>query len=189
MVRLKGAGLARPIYIATALVELSLAESSDQEELDDIREELAERRNQCCMGHGKPVVYVVDDEKVIAETLAMILRQAGFTAFAFADPKQALAAAESNSPPDLLISDVAMPGMSGIELAIAFEETYPECKVLLFSGQATTANLLEIARSQGHDFEVLSKPVHPADLLARVRDYRLSDEKEQSRARGLANRN
>jgi hypothetical protein len=43
----------------------------------------------------------------------------------------------------------------------------PSCKVLLFSGQAATTNLLEKARTQGYEFEILSKPVHPADLLAR----------------------
>jgi DNA-binding NtrC family response regulator len=117
--------------------------------------------------HG-PQVYVVDDEKVIAETLAMILKRAGFAATAFENPRQALMAATSGESPDLLISDVVMPELSGIELAIEFRRRCPQCKVLLFSGQAATANLLESARNRGYDFEVLSKPVHPADLLARV---------------------
>jgi CheY-like chemotaxis protein len=121
------------------------------------------------MGPQKPTVYVVDDEKVIAETLAMILRQAGFAAFAFQDPIKALDAAEVTSPPSLLIADIVMPGMSGIELAIHFRQSYPHCKVLLFSGQAATADLLDAARRQGYDFEVLAKPIHPADLIARLR--------------------
>lgn len=115
------------------------------------------------------VVYVVDDEKVIADTLAMILKQSGFGAVAFEDPCKALAAATEGPPPDLLISDVVMPGMSGIELAIQFQQSYPRCKVLLFSGQAVTADLLETARLQGYQFEVLQKPVHPSDLLAKLR--------------------
>jgi hypothetical protein len=45
----------------------------------------------------------------------------------------------------------------------------PKCKILLFSGQAATADLLDRARSQGHEFEILAKPVHPQDLLARLR--------------------
>jgi hypothetical protein len=40
---------------------------------------------------------------------------------------------------------------------------------LLFSGQASTADLLERARAEGYDFDLLSKPVHPADLLAKLR--------------------
>ena len=45
----------------------------------------------------------------------------------------------------------------------------PNCKILLISGQAATADLLERARAQGHEFEILAKPVHPTDLLAKLR--------------------
>jgi CheY-like chemotaxis protein len=71
--------------------------------------------------------------------------------------------------PDMLISDVIMPGITGIETAIKVRAMLPTCKILLFSGQACTANLLEEARAQGHEFDILGKPVHPADLLARMR--------------------
>jgi DNA-binding NtrC family response regulator len=116
----------------------------------------------------KRVVFVVDDEAVIAETLATILTQAGFQASAFDRPENAIAACAEQTP-HLLITDVAMPGMTGIELAIHFRKTQPGCKVLLFSGQASTADLLEKARSQGYDFDMLAKPVHPSDLLAKLR--------------------
>jgi DNA-binding response OmpR family regulator len=114
------------------------------------------------------VVFVVDDETVIAQTLAVILNQAGFKAIAFDHPEKAIAAAETTTP-DLLITDVVMPGMTGIELAIRFRASHPNCKVLLFSGQASTADLLEEARRKGHNFDLLSKPIHPADLLAKIR--------------------
>ena len=113
-------------------------------------------------------VFVVDDEKVIAHTLAAILRQSGFVVHAFTNPLEALDSAASDAP-DLLISDVMMPEMSGIDLAIALRSRHPECKVLLFSGQAATADLLRAARQQGHDFELLLKPVHPKDLLAAIK--------------------
>jgi len=45
----------------------------------------------------------------------------------------------------------------------------PKCKILLFSGQAATAALLDDARRRGHEFEVLAKPVHPTDLLAKIK--------------------
>jgi len=99
----------------------------------------------------------------------MILTQSGFTASAFEDPYRALEAAAAGPPPDLLISDVVMPGMSGIDLGVQFRRDYPSCKVLLFSGQAATADMLATAKQQGHEFEVLAKPVHPSDLLARLR--------------------
>jgi CheY-like chemotaxis protein len=59
--------------------------------------------------------------------------------------------------------------MTGAELAIHFRKIQPDCKVLLFSGQAATADLLEAARKSGYDFYLLSKPVHPTDLLAKLR--------------------
>jgi DNA-binding response OmpR family regulator len=69
----------------------------------------------------------------------------------------------------MLLSDVMMPGLSGIEAAIEIFKSIPECKVLLFSGQAGTAELLDDARVRGHKFEILHKPVHPHELLARLR--------------------
>lgn len=115
----------------------------------------------------RPRVFVVDDEQVIASTLATILRKNGFDAISFTEPIEALEAADLEAP-DLLISDVVMPGLSGIDLAVQLQERCPNCHVLLFSGQAATAGMLETARANGHDFELLLKPVHPADLLREI---------------------
>jgi DNA-binding response OmpR family regulator len=112
-------------------------------------------------------VLVVDDERIIADTLATIFRKAGYEAAPAYDGSSALSQCASFRP-DLVISDVVMPGMNGIEMAILVKQRYPACKILMFSGQASTANLLEEARHRGYDFEILAKPVHPAELLARV---------------------
>jgi CheY-like chemotaxis protein len=116
----------------------------------------------------KPRVLVADDEQVIANTLAIILNQAGFDARAVFSGEKAVEAIETFQP-DMLISDVIMTGMTGIEAAIITRSRLPSCKILLFSGQAATADLLEKARMQGHEFEILAKPVHPTDLLAKLR--------------------
>jgi CheY-like chemotaxis protein len=116
---------------------------------------------------AKPVVLIVDDEKVIADTLSIILSKSGFTTMTAYDGPSALNLAKKTSP-DLLISDVVMPGMTGIDLAITMKYTFPACKVLLFSGQAATVDLLEEARRLGHDFTTLTKPVHPTDMLKRI---------------------
>jgi DNA-binding NtrC family response regulator len=114
-----------------------------------------------------PRVFIVDDEYVIASTLAAILRINGFSARYFTQPSEALIAAESDIP-DLLISDVTMPGLSGIDLAIQLKARHPNCKIMLFSGYAAASDLLEDARNQGHDFTLLGKPIHPAELLSKV---------------------
>jgi CheY-like chemotaxis protein len=112
-------------------------------------------------------VFVVDDEPVIASTLGEIPRLSGYSATSFTSLLEALAAAQSRAP-DLLISDVAMPGISGIALAIQTKAQYPGRKILLFSGQATTLDSLEEARSHGHPFPLLQKSVHPSALLSKV---------------------
>lgn len=116
----------------------------------------------------KPKVLVVDDERVIADTLAIILNQHGYEASAVYTGNGAVERARTVRP-DLIISDVIMPDMNGIEAAIHIRKFLPSCKILLFSGQAATADLLESARAQGHEFEILAKPVHPQDLLAKLR--------------------
>ena len=114
-----------------------------------------------------PHIFVVDDEPLIASTLAAILQMNGFSAKFFTCPQEALSAARLKAP-DLVISDVAMPGISGVDLAIQMRAQYPTCKILLFSGQAASVDLLEDARAQGHDFDLLQKPVPPTELLFEI---------------------
>jgi DNA-binding response OmpR family regulator len=117
--------------------------------------------------HFRLDILVVDDEPVIADTLATILSRSGYRARPAYDAKTALELARVLRPA-LVISDVVMPGMTGIELALKLEALIPKCKVLLFSGQASTVDLLVQARETGHDFAILNKPIHPSDMLRRV---------------------
>jgi YesN/AraC family two-component response regulator len=73
-----------------------------------------------------------------------------------------------SASPDLLLTDVVMPNLTGIQLAIKVQDLRPSCTVLLSSGQTVTAELLDAARLQGHHFEILAKPVHPVDLLEKI---------------------
>jgi len=111
-------------------------------------------------------IFVVDNEHMIAWSLAEILNNRGFDATPFTKPMEALNATRQGQV-DLLISDILMPGMSGTELAVQVLEHRPDCKVVLFSGQAGIGDVLEIAEK--HRFEVLLKPVHPEALLKRIR--------------------
>ena len=78
-------------------------------------------------------VIVADDEETIATTLAIILNQAGFEARAVFSGEQVVQLLDSFEP-EMLITDVIMPGMTGIEVAIAVRNRLPDCKILLFSG-------------------------------------------------------
>jgi len=115
----------------------------------------------------RPRVLVVDDEAAIADTITKILSLRGYSATAVYDGECALESALL-APPHLLLTDVVLPGMNGIELAQTIKRVYPDCKILLFSGQASTMDLLASADRSGHRFTLLSKPVPPEELLAQV---------------------
>ena len=112
-------------------------------------------------------VLILDDEQIIANTLALILNRNGFEACAVYNAHDAIETATHLSP-DVLISDVIMEGMTGIEAAIRISQLVPTCRIILFSGQAATADLLQRAEAEGHTFEILAKPIHPRVLLERL---------------------
>lgn len=118
----------------------------------------------------KAKVLIVDDHKNFAESLAVILNQDGCLATTAYSGEEAIAIA-ARLCPDVLISDVVMDGMNGIEAAILIRLMFPACEILLISGQLHTAELLEEARQRGHDFEVLAKPVHPEAILHRLNQH------------------
>ena len=106
----------------------------------------------------KAKVLVADDERVIADTLTLILNKSGFEATA-AYSGEEVAEIANTFQPDILVTDVVMGAMNGIQAAILVREMLPSCKIFLLSGQPTTAELLDGAREQGHEFEVIAKPL------------------------------
>lgn len=112
-------------------------------------------------------VLILDDEQVIANTLALILNRSGYEARAVYTGEAAVETARQISP-DFLISDVILHGMTGLDAAIRIAKIVPKCRIILFSGQAATADLLQEAEAAGHHFELLSKPVHPKTLIQRL---------------------
>jgi DNA-binding NtrC family response regulator len=118
-----------------------------------------------------PRVFVVDDEEDIAKMIAVILQMNKFDAIAYSEPAKALEGAET-APPNYLVSDIAMPGMNGIDLALAMQAKVPSCKVLLFTGDVGASTLVEAAKKSGHDFALLMKPVHPMALVGALASLR-----------------
>jgi CheY-like chemotaxis protein len=118
---------------------------------------------------SRPKVLVVDDEKLIVDTIVEILSRAGFDVVSAYDGWGAVEAA-SHFRPDYLLSDVLMPRMNGVELAIAIRKMHPATKILLFSGQAGISDILLSGREQGLKFELIPKPIHPLKLILLLRD-------------------
>jgi DNA-binding NtrC family response regulator len=112
-------------------------------------------------------ILVVDDEHMIADSLALILMKNGFLADVAYSGEMAVEIA-ADVRPDVLVSDVVMGNMSGVEAAIQISGTAPQCRVILISGQQIGETLIEQARAYGHIFEFLQKPVHPTVILERL---------------------
>lgn len=119
-------------------------------------------------GRSRPRVLVVDDEMLIASTVATILNENGFEAMPAYSGEEALAKARTFQP-DILLSDVLMPKMTGVELGMQMKKELPAARILLFSGQAATMELMRKAEADGHRFELFPKPIHPEELIARLK--------------------
>jgi CheY-like chemotaxis protein len=114
-------------------------------------------------------ILIVDDEPIIADTLVDILQGEGHQAFAVSDGESAIRWTEMLRP-NAVITDVIMPGMDGVEVAKRIVQLLPNCRVILFSGQAASTSLVENARAEGYTFEVLAKPINPETLLEKLKD-------------------
>ena len=116
----------------------------------------------------KTKVLVVDDDNIVADTLAMVLDFCGFDATAVYSGEHAVDLARQSAF-DHVVTDVMMEPMDGIQTAIAIQAICPECTILLMSGNERTAQLLADAVSNGYNFDILAKPVPPALILDRLR--------------------
>jgi len=112
-------------------------------------------------------ILVVDDDQLVADSLAMVLNFSGFVAVATYSGKEAVDLARLGNF-DVLMTDVMMEPMNGIQAALEIRNLKPSCRVMLFSGNQRTAELLHEAHSAGHEFEILAKPVHPSVVLHRL---------------------
>lgn len=113
-------------------------------------------------------VMIVDHEASIADASARLLGMFGYECYAVYNAADALACAESFTP-DVILSDVFMDGVNGVELCLEIKQMLPDCRILLLSGHVPTAHaLMEDAGKRGYNFELVAKPVRPEDLVARI---------------------
>jgi CheY-like chemotaxis protein len=115
-------------------------------------------------------ILIVEDEATIADTLALILSSRGYEVRVAYSAEKAIEII-SEWEPDFAVVDVMLPKMNGIDFSIVLKDNYPECRVLLSSGQPNTSVLLEEAFKKGHSFEILAKPLHPKLILDAVEEF------------------
>ena len=112
-------------------------------------------------------VLVVDDEESIRDLCARVLSRAGYTVITAPSGEDAVALLTREAFA-LVISDIRMPGISGLEVLERAKATYPEIRVVLITGFGTP-QMLARAQQSGAD-RILTKPFNPMELLAAVRE-------------------
>lgn len=113
-------------------------------------------------------VLLAEDEEVVRKLVVELLRRAGYQVLAAANGQLALEAAQAHAGPiHLLISDVAMPAMTGLELARRIGLLHPAIKILLISGYSDPAAVEDLQQQPG--FAYLRKPFTPQTLLQQTR--------------------
>jgi two-component system response regulator PrrA len=115
---------------------------------------------------GAGAVLVVDDDAAIRRSLERGLRLGGFAVRTAADGPGALAAIE-DAPPDVLVLDVSMPGMSGIEVCTRLRDAGRDLPVLMLSALDETADRIAGLQAGGDDY--LVKPFALQELELRLR--------------------
>ena len=124
---------------------------------------------------GRPRVIVADDEPVITQTIEHILNSQGFEAKGVLSGEDAVTLAR-NFAPDILVSDIRMGNLDGIQTAVRVRRIHSGCRVVLFSATVLDDTQLRKVRLMGFDF--LRKPLHPLGLLTHLRmlDTRFMEE-------------
>ncbi len=112
-------------------------------------------------------ILVVDDEPLIADLLADLLTLHGHIVQKSYSGAAALLIARTFRP-DVLISDVTMPGIDGVETASQVRGYSPQCRVLLITAEVAAARFLLLNRPFSGQVEIVAKPVHSRQLLQTI---------------------
>jgi DNA-binding response OmpR family regulator len=118
-------------------------------------------------GHGETVL-VAEDDPTVQEVARRALEQAGYRVLTAASGREALHAVETDTQGiDALLTDLAMPGMTGPELSAQARVIRPSLRVLFVSGFADEATMEGLERAGD---PLLMKPYSPSELAARMRE-------------------
>ncbi len=119
------------------------------------------------MAVRRKTVLVVDSEKAVTDTLVAIFERAGYISIPCYSSDEAIRIIAGVAP-DLIISEIFIDRGNGIEVAIAAKTLCPHSKVILMSGNPQAQEMIEKAIALGHSFDILAKPIHPAELLEKM---------------------
>ena len=119
---------------------------------------------------GHETILVVEDESAILKMVTLMLEKFGYTVLASSKPGEAMRIASENAGEiDLLITDLVMPGMTGLDLAKNLNSLYPELKCLFMSGyMGNVIDMQEGVLKEGVNF--IQKPFSQQELAAKVRE-------------------
>ena len=131
----------------------------------------------------EPVVFVVDDDPALRDSIALLVRAEGLAARTF-DSARSFLDAWDRSEPGCLIIDLRMPGLSGLDLQehLVGDDAAPP--IIFLTGHGTVSAAVRALKAGAMDF--LEKPFDPDTLLARVREALARDRRRRSDARRLA---
>ena len=117
---------------------------------------------------SKPYVMLVDDEADFIETMSKRLQKREFKVLTATDGKSALDLVSENRNLEVMILDVKMPGMDGLEVLAEMKKTYPLIEVIMLTGHATIESAIE--GMKGGAFDYLMKPCEIDQLVAKVEE-------------------
>jgi two-component system cell cycle sensor histidine kinase/response regulator CckA len=116
---------------------------------------------------ARPVVVVVDDEQLVLSVMTRVLEKAGYTVLTAHDGEHALAVMQAyHARVDLIVTDIVMPRMDGLELVALLHGAYPSLRALLVSGK--TQYVVDNRHRMDDDTRFLAKPFTPTEFLDSV---------------------
>ncbi|MDR3539281.1 MAG: PAS domain S-box protein [Acetobacteraceae bacterium] len=119
-------------------------------------------------GGGAGRVLLVDDDSLVRDTLAAQLEDAGYAVLPAADGTEAIALLEQGRPVDVMVTDLSMPGMSGLTLIRAAQVLRPGLPAILLTGYSGDAAALAVGGAVSGSYSLVRKPVPGAQLIGRV---------------------
>ncbi|HZA21032.1 MAG TPA: response regulator [Dehalococcoidia bacterium] len=119
---------------------------------------------------GTETILLTDDEPLVRNLIATLLNNQGYTVLAASNGSEALQVAQehANDKIDLLLTDIVMPQMDGVQLSTEFRRLFPQAKIILMSGYAEESKLQRMMAEPNVEF--IAKPFRPQVLTNKVRE-------------------